>query len=245
MSAFLTAEWRFVTMLNYAVAPALLAPFVPRGTELDDFQGRTYMSLVGFRFERTRLRGLWIPFHADFDEVNLRFYVRRFAGRELRRGVVFVREIVPRWAVAKVARLCFREKYIALPMSHKVIEATSEGGRIHAEYRWRHRKNWSSLRAECAGRPAHPPADSRESFFTEHYWGYAAQPDGGALEYRVEHDRWRVWPATNAAFEGDVRELYGEPLAQRLTGPPDSAFIAEGSAVTVHSGIGIVGSGSA
>src|ERR1035441_10472719 len=120
----------------------------------------------------------------------------------LRRGVVFVREVVPRWAIAKVAQVCFGENYIALPMRHKVIEATSEGGRIQAEYRWRRGRKWNSVRAECAGRPALPAGDSRESFFAEHYWGYAAQSDGGTVEYRVEHDRWRVWPATVATFEG-------------------------------------------
>jgi uncharacterized protein YqjF (DUF2071 family) len=235
MPAFLTAEWRFLVMLNYAVDPALLADFVPRGTELDSFEGKTYVSLVGFRFERTRVRGLWIPFHSDFDEVNLRFYVRRTVASEVRRGVVFVREIVPRWAIAKVAQICFHERYIALPMRHKVVEPTSEGGRIQAEYRWRYRQRWNALRAECAGRPAIPPAESREAFFTEHYWGYAADA-AGALEYRVEHDRWRIWPATQASFEGDVAGLYGADLARCLTGAPDSALVAEGSAVTVHSG---------
>ena len=236
MPAFLTAEWRFLVMLNYAVDPALLAHLAPRGTELDEFEGKTYMSLVGFRFERTRLRGLWIPFHSDFDEVNLRFYVRRTVAGELRRGVVFVREVVPRWAIAKVAQVCFGENYIALPMRHKVIEATSEGGRIQAEYRWRRGRKWNSVRAECAGRPALPAVDSRESFFAEHYWGYAAQSDGGTVEYRVEHDRWRVWPATVATFEGEAAELYGPELAQCLTRAPDSALVAEGSAVAVHSG---------
>ena len=110
MPVFLTAEWRYLALLNYAVDPSLLAHLVPRGTELDEFEGKTYMSLVGFRFERTRLRGIWIPFHSDFDEVNLRFYVRRTVAGEVRRGVVFVREIVPRWAIAKVAQVCFGEK---------------------------------------------------------------------------------------------------------------------------------------
>jgi uncharacterized protein YqjF (DUF2071 family) len=235
MPAFLTAEWRYLAMLNYAVDPALLAPLTPHGTELDEFAGKTYMSLVGFRFERTRLRGVWIPFHSDFDEVNLRFYVRRTVAGEVRRGVVFVREIVPRWAIAKVARVCFGERYLALPMYHKVIEPTSEGGRIQTEYRWRYRQKWSAIRAECSGRPAIPATDSREAFFAEHYWGYAAQAGGGTLEYRVEHDRWRIWPA-QASFEGDVSELYGAPLAERLSRPPDSALVAEGSAVTVRSG---------
>ena len=236
MPAFLTAEWRYLAMLNYAVAPKLLAPLVPRGTELDDFEGKNYVSLVAFRFERTRLRGLWIPFHSDFDEVNLRFYVLRTVAGEVRRGVVFVREIVPRWAVAKAAQVCFGEKYIALPMRHKVIEPTSEGGRVQVEYGWRSGQKWNAIRGECSGRPALPPVEGRESFFVEHYWGYAADGKGGTLEYRVEHDRWRLWPVAQASFEGDVSGLFGADLARCVARAPDSALVAEGSTVTVHRG---------
>jgi len=235
MPVFLTAEWRYLAMLNYAVDPALLAPLLPHGTELDDFQGKTYVSLVGFRFERTRLRGLWIPFHSDFDEVNLRFYIRRAVAGEVRRGVVFIREIVPRWAIAKTAQVCFGEKYIALPMAHKVVEPTSEGGRIQAEYRWRFGGQWNRLRAECGGRPSIPPAGSPEAFFIEHYWGYAAQGKGGTSEYRVEHDRWRTWRVSQASFEGDATGLLGREWAKCLGRAPDSALVAEGSAVVVHS----------
>jgi uncharacterized protein YqjF (DUF2071 family) len=246
---FLTAEWRHLAMLNYAVDPslvkALFAPRVPAGTELDQFEGKTYISLVGFRFLRTRVRGVWIPFHSNFDEVNLRFYVRRQgvspASSPTRRGVVFVREIVPRYAIAKVAQVVYHEKYIALPMSHQVIEPTSENGRLQAEYRWRYQGQWNRLRVECTGRPALAPEGSLDQFITEHYWGYAAQPDGGSLEYRVAHDPWRVWTATQASFQGDTHAghttgLYGPELAKCLSGEPDSAFLAEGSAVTVYSG---------
>ena len=235
MAAFLTAEWRYLAMLHYAVDPVLLEPFVPHGTELDEFEGRAYMSLVGFRFERTRVRGLWIPFHSDFDEANLRFYVRRVVGSEVRRGVVFVREIVPRWAIAKVAQVCYGERYVALPMTHRISEPVSEGGMVAAEYRWRHGGNWNSLRAEGKGRPQVPAEGSREAFFTEHYWGYAACK-GDTVEYRVEHDRWRVWPAASASFMGDMSALYGPGLAARLQDPPDCALIAEGSAVAVWPG---------
>jgi uncharacterized protein len=236
MPIFLTAEWRYVAMLNYSVDPGLLAPLTPRGTELDQFEGRSYASLVGFRFERTRVRGLWIPFHSDFDEVNLRFYVRRTAGAEVRRGVVFVREIVPRWAIAQTARSCYGEKYVSLPMRHKVVEPTSEGGRVQLEYAWRQQAKWSAIRAEASGRPAIPAAGSPEEFFTEHYWGYTGRADGSTLEYRVEHDRWRVWSGAKASFEGDVAALYGLDLARRLAGKPDSVLVAEGSSVSVHSG---------
>lgn len=220
-SPFLTAEWHTLAMLNYIVDPALLAPLIPRGTELDQFGGKTYVSLVGFRFERARVRGLWVPFHSDFDEVNLRFYVRREQAGEARRGVVFVREVVPRWAVAAVARAVYREKYVALAMRHRIAGPVSEGGRREVQYGWRVEGKWASLNVDCEGYPARVSEGSLEQFITEHYWGYAAQPDGGTVEYRVEHEPWRVWRATRARFEGDC------------------AFLAEGSTVAVHPGQGI------
>jgi hypothetical protein len=227
-------------MLNYAVNPELFretfAPMVPAGTELDQFEGKTYASLVGFRFLRTRVRGIWIPFHSDFDEVNLRFYVKRKGVNPPRRGVVFVREIVPRLAIAKVAQMVYHENYIALPMAHQVIEPTSEHGRVQAEYRWRFQGAWNRLRVECSGRPALAREGSLEQFITEHYWGYAAQPEGGSLEYEVAHDPWRVWTAAQAVFQGDTAGLYGADLAKCLNGEPDSAFLAEGSAVKVYPG---------
>jgi uncharacterized protein YqjF (DUF2071 family) len=233
---FLTAEWRNVAMLNYAVDPAALRAMVPRGTELDQFGGKTYISLVAFRFLRTRVRGIWIPFHSDFDEVNLRFYVRRIDGGTVRRGVVFVREVVPRFAVAKVARLAFHENYISLPMRHKIEEPVSEFGRVQVEYGWRYQGKWSSVRMECEGRPGRAPEGSLEQFITEHYWGYSAQPDGSALEYQVEHVPWRVWKPSLAKLQGDTTALYGAELGAYLNREADSAFLVDGSAVSVHDG---------
>ncbi|MES2569397.1 MAG: DUF2071 domain-containing protein, partial [Verrucomicrobiota bacterium] len=124
---FLTAEWRHLAMLNFATDPALLRPLVPAGTELDEFGGTTYLSVVGFLFLKTRVLGAGFPFHRDFEEVNLRFYVRRKVGGEWRRGVVFIREMVPRQIIALIARVVFGEPYSALPMrlSGRLISRTS------------------------------------------------------------------------------------------------------------------------
>jgi uncharacterized protein len=230
--AFLTAEWRYLAMLNYQVDPRLLETLVPAGTELDRWQGKTFVSLVGFRFLNAKVLGVPIPFHRNFDEVNLRFYVHRHAGSEVRRGVVFVREIVPRWAIAKVARQAYNEPYVSLPMSHR-IDSKSDGG-LRVEYGWRRGLNHLSLSARGDGRI--PEEDSEAQFITEHYWGYTAQRDGGCVEYRVAHPSWRVWTSQDAEFEGDVEELYGRDLAAVLSRKPDSAFLADGSAVTVYRG---------
>lgn len=220
-------------MLNYAIDPSFLVPLVPDGTELDQFDGRTYVSVVGFRFLHTRVRGLWIPFHSDFDEVNLRFYVRRTVAGEVRRGVVFVREIVPRYAIAKVAQWVYGERYISLPMRHRIAGPTSEGGRVSVEYGWRIGTRWNTIQMEVEGRPALAPEGSLQQFITEHYWGYSRQRDGRMVEYQVTHAPWRIWAATTVKFEGDCTAIYGAGLAACLTRPPDSSFLAEGSSVAV------------
>jgi len=220
--------------VEYEVDPSLLNQYVPRGTSLDSFQGKTYLSLVGFRFFRTKMLGYFpIPFHANFDEVNLRFYVRHKEGSEDRRGVVFIAEVVPRRAIAATARLLYGENYICLPMRRRV---ETEELRTTFEYHWKVNDNWSKLSVQTLGAPTHPREGSLEQFITEHYWGYSKQRAGSCLEYRVAHEPWKVCATSSAKFEGDVSTLYGKRLAAVLERPPDCAFVADGSPVIVFKG---------
>jgi uncharacterized protein len=231
---FLSAEWRNLVMLNYEVDRTLLEDYVPPGTVLDSFDGRTYVSLVALQFRHTKLFGsLAIPFHADFDEVNLRFYVRRNSGSEDRRGVVFIAEIVPKWAVAKIARLAYEENYVCLPMKHRI---NMNGVAKTAEYEWQLNGEWCRLYAQASADPAPAAEGSLEQFITEHYWGYSAQRNEDTLEYHVSHVPWNVWTSAAAGFEGDASGLYGSELGKVLQRHPDSAFIADGSPVTVAAG---------
>jgi len=232
---FLTAEWRSLAMLNYVVQPDLIAPLVPPGTEPDLFEGRTYVSLVGFRFLRTRVLGLGIPFHEAFEEVNLRFYVRRIERGTVRRGVVFIREIVPLPAVALVARLAFHENYVAFPMSH-TYERQGDAQGIRIAYGWRIHGAWNRIALVCSGSPELPREGSLDQFITEHYWGYCKQRDQISLEYEVRHEPWLVWKAERAELQGDPAQTYGPSFARALGQEPDSAFLAEGSAVSVSRG---------
>lgn len=237
VAPFLTARWIHLVMLNYEVDPALLASYVPAGVELDAWKGRMLVSMVGFQFLDTRVRGLPIPFHRHFDEVNLRFYVRRAQDGELRRGVVFVKEIVPRRAIAWVARTIYGENYVALPMAHHDGLGDEGSGDGRVEYRWKLNGAWHRLGATVSGEPFLPDAGSEEEFITEHYWGYAAQRDGSTVEYRVEHPKWRVWQAETPVFDSDVAALYGPKFVPALSADPVSCFVAEGSEVTVCSGV--------
>lgn len=213
---FLTAEWRYLAMLNYEIELAVLAPLVPAGTELDFWSGKTFVSIVGFLFLNTRVRGIPIPFHRNFEEVNLRFYVRRKADDGWRRGVVFVKELVPRSAIAFVARKFYNENYIALPMSHRIDTVQEDIKSVL--YSWRFNEREDSLKLAVHGQ---------------------AQPlvDGSTMEYRVEHPRWRVWETRTAELCCDAADLYGEGFRECLQRPPSSAFLADGSEVKVFAGV--------
>jgi uncharacterized protein YqjF (DUF2071 family) len=226
---FLTANWRYLAMLNYVVDPRIIAPLVPPGTEIDYENGETFVSVVGFLFLDTRLLGLPIPLHRDFEEVNLRFYVRKKSADTWRRGVVFVRELVPKRAIAVIARTFYGEPYLALPMNHEIEDVDL---RVKVKYSWRRGSKWESLEMTASGEPQSIPASSHAEFITGHYWGYACVR-GGCSEYRVEHPRWKIWNAETFELRADVAALYGGQFADTLNAPPHSAFIAEGSPIEI------------
>ena len=232
--AFLTAEWRNLVMLNYAVDPAILAPLVPAGTALDHWEGRTYVSLVGFLFANTRLLGLPIPFHRTFEEVNLRFYVRREVGGDVRRGVTFIKELVPRAAIAHVARMAYNEPYDAVPMRHSFGVIGDDGVPSSVRYGWRSSGHWNEIEVAPRGTGRRTDDHSEEQFITEHYWGYTRQRDGSTVEYRVSHEPWQVWAVAAPAVIGDWAATYGTAWSRILAAPPSSSFLADGSPVTVY-----------
>jgi uncharacterized protein len=244
---FLTARWVHIVMASYELDPAVLQPLVPRGTELDLWEGRCFVSMVGFQFLDTRVLGVRIPFHGDFEEVNLRFYVKREVAGEARRGVVFIKEIVPRRAVAWTANAFYNERYVTMPMSREDgMHATRSaapalcGGAAPEPrtlaYNWQHRGAWQRLGVTLTGDGHLPDPSSEEAFITEHYWAYTVQRDGSTHEYQVEHPRWRVWQSTNLELRCDAAALYGAPFTPCFDQTPSSCFVADGSAVVVRRG---------
>ena len=232
---FLTADWRRLVMLNFPIDSHELQRFTPRGAEIDAWGGTTFISLVAFQFSNTRVHGVAVPLHSNFDEINLRFYVRCRGPEGWRRGVVFIREVVPRQAIALVARWLYNENYVSCSTRSTVIDPSFQAAGS-AEYSWKHNGGWLSIGARYVGRPTLPEPGSQEEFITEHYWGYSAQPDGGTVEYRVEHPQWTVWPALETSMSGDMAGFYGPECAAALASPPSSAFVATGSHVKVRKG---------
>lgn len=224
---FITAAWRDLLLLNWTVDASLLQAHVPEGTQLDTWKGEYWVSLVGFRFLDLAVKGVPALGHRNFPEINLRFYVRREVAGEVRRGVVFLRELTPHRMVEWVARAVYNEPYKTLPMHSKI-------GKTQTQYELRLTGKWQGMAAKPAGN-WHGP-NPMEEFFVEHHWGYNRQTDGNTMVYEVTHAKWRTRPVELTRFDLDVKALYGQDWAEVLGGAPDSIVLAEGSAVGVFSG---------
>ena len=225
----LQAHWHKLILVNYLIDPSVLSGYVPKFTILDDHQGKHYISLVGFMFSGTRYNGIPVPFHGAFEEVNLRFYVRHSFQNEIRHGVSFIKEIVPKSAVTFVANHFYQEHYETLPMSHH-FEKLSGSQKI--EYRWK-KKTWHSVQIESLLNPILPAADSKEAFLIDHFWGYTDKNPAVTLEYHVAHERWSVFETLNYTLNVDFKTNYGEAFAFLNDQTPDSVFLAEGSGITL------------
>lgn len=229
MGIFLTAEWRDLAVLTYRVDPQLLQPCLPEGLRLDQWQGQALVSLVGFRFLHTAIMGCKVPFWGSFPEVNLRFYVCRDTPQGVRRGVVFIKEMVPHYLVAAIARGLYNENYHSVPMSHQVTPGK-------AEYRWQFEGRENRMAVVAKGLPSLPEDESLDTFIVEHHWGYCRSREGRCIEYEVDRLPWRTYPVDRFEVDVDVARVYGPEFAGALSQQPISAVLAEGSKISVSFG---------
>lgn len=231
MSIFLKARWENIVMINYIVPPSLLLPYLPKGIELDLFENNAYVSLVGFMFKKTKLFNIPIPYFGNFEEINLRFYVKRKNDNQLKRGVVFINETVPYKIVAYLANKLYHESYSTVSTKHR-WEFTSELKKI--DYQWKIRKNWNRIYVE-AKKSSYTILKGRlEEFIYEHYYGYAKINDHETEEYKIHHPSWRVNDVLLSDIQCDFKAMYGSSFECLNTIKPQSVFIAEGSDVQIN-----------
>ena len=229
---FLTAEWRKLAIVNYAIDGNLLQPFLPAHTELDSWKGKHYVSLVGFMFLNTKLKSLKIPFHSNFEEVNLRFYVKHANSEISKRGVTFIKEFVPKPALSFIANTVYKENYETVPMQHCWQENKHS---IDVAYKWK-KKDWHSFSIKAENMERSIEEGSEEEFITEHYWGYTRVNERSTSEYEVAHPRWHVYPVRSYQIDVDFATVYGEQFSFLKEAKPVSVFLAEGSEIVVKEG---------
>lgn len=232
-NVFLTAEWRKLIMANYVINDSVLKPYLPKQLQLDYYHGKCYVSLVGFLFDKVKVKGISIPFHTQFPEVNLRFYVKYFDGKAWKRGVVFISELVPLRAIAWVANTIYGEKYSTLPM-HYVWDENGDVQTI--KYGWKKdaKDYLISVNADRLGQEMQEGTE--EHFIFEHYWGFSKKRNGRTGIYRVDHPSWKTYTVRDFTIHADFFTLYGADFAHLSNQIPDSLFLAEGSAVSIFNG---------
>jgi uncharacterized protein YqjF (DUF2071 family) len=227
---FLTAAWRKLIMANYAVDASSLAPYLPMRTELDRWNDTCYVSLVGFMFLNTRLKGIRIPFHSDFEEVNLRFYVRFKEVGEWKRGTVFIKEMVPKPAISFVANTVYGENYETRSMSSSWAEDLVNR---KIKYAWK-KHNWNSMNIVTEKHLLDMGAGTEEEFITEHYWGLSKGKNNITFKYAVDHPRWQIYKTIESSIDVDFKDNYGAEFAFLNQEDPVSVFLAEGSEILVR-----------
>ena len=229
--SFLKAEWRKLAIVNYEIDKTILEQYIPFGTELDLWNNKCYVSLIGFLFMNTKLLGVKIPFHTNFEEVNLRFYVKRFENGEWKRGVVFIKEIVPKPALTLVANWVYNENYETMKMSHTWKEMNDHQ---IVEYQWRKNNQWNSIKIKASKDSKAIELGSETEFITEHYWGYAKINAKQTNEYEVTHPKWEAYTILDTQINVDFGENYGSEFDFLSKAKPTSVMLAEGSEITVE-----------
>jgi uncharacterized protein len=231
MAIFLKANWENVIMANYEIDPKILVPFLPKGVELDLFNGKCYVSLVGFMFKNTKLFSIPIPYFGSFEEVNLRFYVSRKVGNEARRGVVFIDETVPYPIVAWMANKLYKEHYSAVPTKHLI---DTEGKNKRVSFEWFAKKKWFNIYVEASKDATAMKEGSFEEFIYEHYYGYTKVDEHKTEEYQLHHPSWNTNQVLDYKIDCDFETMYGKSFSVLNQTKPETVFIAEGSAVSVE-----------
>jgi uncharacterized protein YqjF (DUF2071 family) len=225
---FLKAEWRKLAIINYEINPETLIKYLPKGTELDFYQGKCYVSLVGFMFLNTKLLGLPIPFHRNFEEVNLRFYVKKKEGNEWKRGVVFIKEIVPKPALSFVANSVYKENYKTMLMKNFINE---KDGELLIKYSWKD-KSWQSIEITAENERLKMETNAEFEFITEHYFGFTKKGNKTS-EYEVCHPKWDYYFIKDYQLEIDFEKIYGKDFGFLNHQKPISIMLAEGSEIEV------------
>nr|WP_192500748.1 DUF2071 domain-containing protein [Flavobacterium sp. PL002] len=230
-NSFLKANWTNLALINYEVDAKLLEHYIPKGTEIELYNGKCYVSLVGFMFENVKILGFKIPFHVNFEEVNLRFYVKRFEDGKWKRGVVFIKEIVPKPALTFVANTVYKEHYQTLPMKHSVTQNNESN---NYEYQWKTNGKWNSMLIETEKKALDIAIDSEAEFITEHYFGYTKITDNKTFEYEVKHPRWKQLKVKKHKIDVDFNATYGNEFDFLKNSIPTSVLFAKGSEISVE-----------
>lgn len=224
----LSCAWTNLILINYRVDPDVLSPFVPNKTYLDLYKGECLISLAGFVFSGAKTMGIPWPFHQLFEEVNLRFYVVHPHAQGPRRGVVFLKELVPNSGITFLANTLAREKYSKLPMKHLIAHGKDS---IAASYSFKVKGRWNTLSATAGLLKEDIPLDSLEFFIGEHYFGYNTWYGNKTMELQLFRPPWKYQHLHTYDVDCNFAGLFPSRFLPFLSEEPHSAQFFSGSPV--------------
>lgn len=230
--SILTCEWRKLAFANYIVPPELVEKHLPPYTKLDYYNGNCFVSLVGFQFKNVELTGIKVPFHTNFEEINLRFYVKRFDGLNWRKGTVFLSEIVGKTALSILANSIFHENYKTLPTRQEIEEKNTS---LEVGYFWEFHNEWQHFKVKSDAIPSPISKDSETEFIIHRLWGYGKHTENETNEYSISHPTWQTYKVEEYSIKVDFAKVYGPEFSMLTSAVPHSVILAEGSTVKAES----------
>ncbi|HET8854857.1 MAG TPA: DUF2071 domain-containing protein [Salinimicrobium sp.] len=228
--SLLTCHWRNLAFANYIISPEILEKYLPSYTKIDYFDRKCYVSLVGFQFKDIEIAGVKIPFYTDFEEINLRFYVKRFDGTTWRKGTVFISEIADKSVLKILANSFLHEKYQTLKTKQEVKENSDF---IETGYSWKAGRNWQSIEMIGENSPKLVAEGTEPHFIMDRPWGYQKYDALTTNEYEVSHPQWKILPVSTFDINVDFKESFGSAFSILNGILPHSVILAEGSLVSV------------
>lgn len=216
--------------MNYIISPEILENYLPAYTIIDYFKGNCFTSLVGFPFRNVEIAGMKIPFYTDFEEINLRFYVKRFDGTTWRKGTVFISEIANKSALKFLANSFLHEKYQTLETRQEIKENSEL---IETKYSWRTWMNWQFLNL-ISEKPSESVAEGTEAhFIMDRSSGYQKYDTATTNEYGISHPKWNIYPIRSFDINVDFEESFDSNFPVLNETLPHSVILARGSSVAV------------
>ena len=228
---FLRSNWLRLASANYIIEPHLLDKYIPKGTVLEEHNGKHYVSLVAFRYSQTRLLNIQVPFHTNFEEINLRFYVKRkIAPHVWRSEVAFTKLFFPKTALTFVAKHIYKENYETKRMRHNWSENDRQ---LLTSYGLK-KNRWHDFELMTEKESNVIDAHSSEAFFSKHYWGTSQINDNSCTIYKIEHPEWKVFRVNDWKINFDFNKVFGSEFKHLTDNKPESVYLYDGSEVVVH-----------
>lgn len=211
-------RWERLVFLHWRVSGDLVAPLLPRGCIPDEFDGSSWVGLIGFHmvgagFGYRRP----VPYLGTFPEINVRLYSVDAGGR---RGVVFRSLEASRLAVVAGTNL------VGVP--YRWASMTIADDRSTITYRSRRLAPPQRGRTTDFGvvRGSRDMSDDALAQFLTARWGLHTSLAGRLLYVPNVHRRWQLSDGTITHCDDQLVGAAGLPnISSR---PPDSVLYAPG-----------------